>query len=345
MTRQTEGMDTDWEIAVMRLDWDPADFPNESPTVHDAEILTSDSYPDYHPDVAWDPANGFMHVVWTGNTGEWRQPYRVKYKCWSRPGLGWGSEYGVREDFDDLYDYSGWAPRIAIGNSGFAGHDDIVAVVYSALSHTMGAVNVDHWNVGIAVWDIDSGNPTNADIFHTMYISGQDAGFPRVDLAPRHSGGTGYGSIVFAQHYSTGDEEPYHVIERNNIRHDWWPIENGSNEGFFGAVSIHPGHSPAEASISYFEWDAGNEDWCVTVGRFALSAYSPNGTFQSVDSGIQGNVTSDNYFDFVQIDTFEPADIVTINDNVFDNGYWLGYCREIDVTGDSIWIAYGDTTL
>jgi hypothetical protein len=339
MTRQTEGMDTDWEIAVRKLEWSITDFCNHSsPTNTSTTILTSNSADDYHPDLAWDPENGFLHVVWTGDTGETYHPYRVIYECWPR--TSWGSTYEVYESGKD---YAEWAPRIAIGNSGFAGYDDIVGVVYSAFSNQAAHYHQGKWHVGGACWDVDTEDPGDAVFFNTAYMS-SNAGFPRIDLAPRSSVGAGYGSIVFMQHYGNSD---YHVIERNNLRGDWWPIcrADEDTEGIFGSVSIHPGSSPAKASLSFFEWDDGNEDWDVTVGRFELSTQYPTPNWRNVDTGIaDDDLAMDDFINYLLIDTIEPGDITTITSDDYDNAYWLGYCDWIGTHAYCVSVAYGDTT-
>ncbi len=327
------------------MDWTEEDFPDDPPTtIHRADIITSNSDPDYHPDLAWDAETGYLHVAWTGHTDEANHPYRVKYRSWSRPSPGWGSTFTVCESDKD---YAGWMPRIAVGNSGFSGFDDVVGIVYSAYSDQANHYHQGLWHIGGALWDVDTQDPDDAVFFHTAYLSDYDAGFPRVDLAPRSSGGTGYGSIVFSQHYGTdgSGHEMFHVIERNNVRNDWWPIENGSDEGFFGAVSIHPGHSPAEASLSYFEWDEAEDDWTVTAGRYLLGTQSPAPSWPDIGVDIQGGeLTYGDFSDFLEIETFQAGDIVTISSGSYDNAYWIGYCDYIDSQAHTVNVAYGDTT-
>jgi len=342
----------DWDVNLITMDWNLSeDGLDESPTtvslpepISDYDGNSNDNNTDdWSPDLAWDSATGELHIVWTGYTGESNHPYRVRHTTWDSTN-GVGDMTWIYDDGD--YDYAGWAPRIAIG-SGIEGCDDIVGIVYSEYSEVESAYKSDLWHVGAAYWEVDSEDPEDAHFLRFSYLDGEGdhAGYPRLDLAPRGSGDC-YGSIVFTQRdYDDYNPITYRTIEINNLRNDWWVVVGNieeADEEFNGAVSIYPDDNEHKASISFFEsYDVmGTQYWLVGAGQYDLDVEDPDPGWAMVDAGIEGEElewTTD-FIDFLQIDTFQTGDIVTVSTN---NEYWLGYCDKIDSGAATVNVAYG----
>jgi len=248
---------------------------------------------------------------------------------------------------EDNMDYAGWAPRIAIGNAG-GNLGEIVGIVYNSYSNVANHYAQYKWHVGAAYWDVDTEGSDDANFLHFSYDDEKNAGFPRLDLAPRSSNpGDGCGSIVFEQFYDWDDNHPiFHVIEINNVRNDYWVLDLDTNddEGFFGAVSIHYPDGDPEASISFFHQPL-EDYWLVKAGRFELDDDPPDPDWETISGPlVTGDLTYNDFIDFLTIETFQAGDIVTINGGSLDNAYWLGFCDKIDSGAYYVNVAFGDTT-
>ena len=311
------------------------------------DLVSDDSTnSEWQPDVAYDPANGDIHVVWTGyeTYSPDMHPYRVHYSHFERATQDWASgEYDV--DLDENYAYAGWAPRIAIGNVGPIYGGDIVGIVYSSISNMQYGYARGKWHCGGAWWDVDNDGPGDAEFMHFSYNTDYHAGFPRLDLAPRSTGvGNGYGSVTYTQQSTAEDE--FVIVEKNTERLTNWIVEAGGDfpEGIFGAVAIHDGTDPLEASLSYMiRMD--EESWYVMAGVYEMDDDPPSVTWTTVDSGIGGAFDFESAVDYLLIEPFQQGDIVTFPGYPSgDYKYWLGYCDTIDTSAHTVYVAYGDAT-
>jgi len=326
----------DWDIGSITAYWEVENFPTGNVIVEDPVFFGNEGTDDYHPDIAIDPATGDKHIVWTGYCGTEYHPYRLNYVRYDYAASEWSDQEMI---YESEYDYAAWAPRIAIGNAG-GDFGEVVGIVYSSFSGQENHYARDHWHIGLAYWDIDNEGPQDAKFIHFSSDELADAGFPRIGLAPRLCDyEDGCGSIVFARN-DGGDPITFKVMEINNIRNSIWEIDDTGNGGFFGAVSIHYPNGDPEASLSYFDRNTQN-GWKVRVGRFLLEDDSPSPAWPDIDTYILGELTYDDFIDFLTIETFQAGDIVTISSGGFDNAYWVGFCDYIDSGASCVKVAYG----
>ena len=346
-----ESIHSQWDIGLIQAIWIEDDFPDDSPTtVVSQEIVSEDSNcSEWQPDVAYDPENGNIHVVWTGFE-EHQYPmhqWRVHHNRLDRATQTWDGDVEVCEWNRQ---YSGWAPRIAIGNAGSIFDGDIVGIVYSSYTEQEGHYATGHWSCSGAWWDVDNEGPEDAEFMHFSYDDSEPAGFPRLDLAPRSTGAAnGYGSIAYTQcmgyNESTARDE-FAIVEINTERLSSWVIEEGEtyDEGIFGAIAIHDGTNPLEASLSYM-LRVDEEEWDVVAGVFEMDDAPPSVTWTTVDSGIGGAFDFETAVDYLLIEPFQQGDIVTFPESSSgDYKYWLGYCDTIDTSAHTVYVAYGDAT-
>ncbi len=350
MQRELDGDNLDWEIGVVRTVWPALDFPNCVGSTSELIIFDDEDHADdvddsddYHPDIAYDPTTGDIHVVWTGASNLADHPYRLNYKHYDYDASTWDDQVMIYEEDKD---YAAWAPRIAIGNAG-GGLGETVGIVYSSFSRLDDHYAKDHWHVGGAYWNVDTEYPDDAGFLHFSYDATEDAGFPRLDMAPRECPvEDACASIVFEQFVEWDDVHPiFHVIEINNVRDAYWviDIDDDRDEGFFGAVSIHYPDEEPEASLSFFH-QVQEGIWLVRAGRFELGDDTPEPDWLLIAGAVMtGTLNYDDFVDFLQTETFQAGDIVTINAFDRDNAYWLGFCNKIDSDADSVNVAYGDT--
>ncbi|MCX6644819.1 MAG: hypothetical protein NTY09_00455 [bacterium] len=313
----------------------------ESPTIFpDSGQYDSTGGADYCPDIAFDPATGDAHVVWTNYYTDGPAP---KYFLAYRHGVYYAQNPPVRPEpvwnwdiqntdqyllYDDGDPHAMFHPRIDIGSLDGNGYK--VGVVYNAYSEY--GDNAGWMHIGISQWvPSETDFPDDASYEHLIYApSGnkQHCMEPRVDIAPE-SNGDEYTSIVFTTLY----DGSYRVVEYNNMRtsnNGFLPLHLSTNYGgVYGAPAIH--YDANTVTVTYFV-DQSGDNWDLWSTQFALDA--------TAMSGVWGYISAA-YGDFAPLDNSSPGVEPGIVN--FDNKLWAAWCSYIDGTSTSVVHAsYGD---